>query len=59
MSEYFHCKLCDKTIKIKAKKKHLNSQYHQALTKSIISRSYISNPNFLHIEDIFKKFIDE
>ena len=54
MSDYFHCKLCDKSIKIKSKKKYLNSQYHQALTKSIISRYYITNPNFPDVEDIKK-----
>ena len=47
MSDFFHCKLCDKSIKIKPKKKQLNSQYHQSLTKSIIYRYYITDPNFL------------
>ena len=36
MSDCFHRKLCDKSIKIKSKKKHLNSQNHQVLTKSTI-----------------------
>ena len=35
MSDCFNCKLCDKSIKIKSKKKHQNSQYHENLTKSI------------------------
>ena len=52
MSDYFHCKLCDNLIKIKSKKKHLNSHYHQALLKSIISRYYVTNPIFLAMEDI-------
>ena len=57
MSQYFHCKLCDKSIKSKSKKKHLNCQGQQALTNSINSRCYITYPNFLHIEDILKKYV--
>ena len=34
MSDYFHFDLCDKSIKIKSKKNHLESQYHKSLTKS-------------------------
>ena len=36
MSDYFNCMLCDKSLKIKAKKKHLNSQRHKSLSMSII-----------------------
>ena len=52
MSDCFICKLCDKSIKTKSEKKHFYSQYHQALTKSIISRYYKTNPNFFDVEDI-------
>ena len=38
MGDYFHCDLCDKSIKIKSKKKHLTSQYHKSLTRSIICK---------------------
>ena len=37
MIDNFHCKLCDESYKIKYKKKHLDSQHRQALTKNIIS----------------------
>ena len=56
MSHYFKCKLCDKSINIKSKKKHLNSQYHKSLSRSIISRYIITNPDFLQIENILKNF---
>ena len=59
MSDCFICKLCDKLIKIKSKKKHLHSQYNQALTKSIISRYYLSNPNFIDVEDKLKKYVND
>ena len=55
MSDYFNSKLCDESIQNKSKKKHLNSQYHQSLSKSIISGYYITNPNFLDVEYILKK----
>ena len=38
MSDYFHCDLCDKSIKIRSKKKHLNSKNHKSLAKSIICK---------------------
>ena len=59
MSDYFHCELCDTSIKIKSKKKHLNSQYHKSLTKSIICKYTVKNPSFLDVEDILKKFVED
>ena len=56
MSNYFNCKLCDKSIKYKSKKKHLNSQYDKSLSMSIISRYIITTPDFLQIEMILKKY---
>ena len=57
MSKYFIRKLCDKSIKIKSKKKHLNSQYHKSITMCIFSRYSVKNPDFLHIEKIIKNYI--
>ena len=59
MNGYFHCDLCDKSIKIRSKKKHLSSQYHKSLTKSIICKYTVKNPSFLQIEDILKTFVDD
>ena len=59
MSDYFHGALCDTSIKIKSKKKHLNSQYHKSLTKSIICKNTVKNPSFLHVENILKNFVDD
>ena len=55
MSNYFDCKLCDKSVKIKSKNKHLNSQYHKSLGMSINSRYIFTNPDFLQIEIFLKK----
>ena len=57
MSDCFHCNLCDKSIKIKSKKKHLNSLNHKSLSMSIISKYSVINPDFLPIENIFKKYV--
>ena len=59
MKGYFHCDLCDKSIKIRSKKKHLNSQGHKSLTRSIICKYTVKNPSFLHVEDILKSFVDD
>ena len=37
MTDYFNCNLCDKSIKIKSKKKHLNSINHKSLSKSVVN----------------------
>ena len=59
MSDYFHCDLCDKSIKIRSKKRHINSKNHKSLTKSIICKYTIENPSFLHIENILKNYVDD
>ena len=59
MNGYFHCVFCDKSIKIRSKKKHSNSQYHKPLTGSIICKYTVKNPNFLHVEGILRNFVDD
>ena len=59
MSNYFHCELCDKSINIRSKKRHLNSQYHISLTKSVVSKYTVENPSFLHMKDILKNYVDD
>ena len=59
MSNYFHCELCDKSIKIRSKKRHINFHYHKSLSNSIICNTTIENPSFLHMNDILKKYVDD
>ena len=59
MSNYFHCEICDKSIKIRSKKRHLNSRYHKSLSACIISKYTVENPSFLHMQDILKKYVDD
>ena len=57
MSDYFNSKLCDKSIKNKSKKKHLNSLNHKFLSINIISRYCVRNPNFLQIDNILQNYV--
>ena len=57
MSDNFNCKLCGNAIKIKSKKKHLNSQYHKSLSMSVISRYTVTNPDFLHIDNLLTNYV--
>ena len=57
--KYFHCDLCDKSIKTRSKKKHIYSQHHKSLYESIICKYTVQNPNIHHIEDILKTFFDD
>ena len=59
MEDYFHCEICDKSIIIRSKKRHLNSGYHKYLSNSIISKYTVENPSFLHMQDILKKYVDD
>ena len=55
----YYCNICDKTIKMRSKKKHLVSKFHKRLYYSFFIRFWIRNPEFLKIEDILKKRVDE
>ena len=59
MINYFYCDLCDKSIRIRSKKKHLNSHYHKSLTESIIFKYTLENPSFFQMEDILKNYVDD
>ena len=48
MNDYY-CDLCDKTIKLRYKKKHLNTSLHKSLSYSIINRYCVKNPEFFQI----------
>ena len=43
----YHCELCDISVKIKSKKRHLNSHPHKILDKLIINRYRVENPDFI------------
>ena len=58
MSNYFHCEICDKSVNIKSKNRHLNSRHHKSPSACIISKYTVENPNFLHMQDILKKYVD-
>ena len=49
--------MCDTTIKIKSKDKHLQSLTHTELEKSIRIKHTIENPDFLDIDERFNGYI--
>ena len=56
----YYCKVCDRSVKIKSKKKHLNSQTHKNIDdREVIRRYRIENPDFFQVENILKKYILE
>ena len=57
MSSHFYCEMCDKSIKIRSKKRHINSANHKSLNRTIISKYSVENPSFLHMEDILKNML--
>ena len=57
MSDYFNCEVCDKSIRTKSRKKHLDSQYHKFLSMSIISRYSVTNPDFVNVDNILKNYV--
>ena len=59
MSEYFYCKLCDKSIEIESKKKHLNSTNNKYSSNSIKFRYIIQTPDFLKIDNTLKNYVPD
>ena len=46
----YYCEVCDKTIKLKYKKKHLNAKSHTALSMSVVNRHCVKNSELIEIE---------
>ena len=53
----YYCDICDISVKIKYKKRHLNSSRHREFDGCLIDRYNIKNPDFLQIDNILKKYI--
>ena len=54
----YYCDICDKTIKLESKNKHLKSITHNELAKSIHIIQSIDNPKFFDVDDIHSDFIN-
>ena len=57
MGDYY-CNLCDKTIKLKHKTKHLITKSHMALSESIINKYCVKYPYLKDIEKILEKHVN-
>ena len=51
------CKLCDATINLKTKHKHLSSRDHKHLEYSFVIRYVVENPVINRLNEILKKYI--
>ena len=52
----YYCDICDKTIKLKSKDKHLKSILHNELGKSIHLSHSIDKRKFFDVDDIYNDF---
>ena len=53
----YNCDVCDKTTKIRYKRKNLLSLTHIEFDKCINIKHTIENPNFFDIDEIFDVYI--
>ena len=58
MGDYY-CNACDKSIKLKTMKKHINTKSHADLSMSIINRYCVKHPQLFEIEEIIKRHVDD
>ena len=58
MRRYF-CEVCDKTINLKSKKIHLISKSHDYLSRSVVNRYYVKNPELVKIKEILQKHMND
>ena len=56
MGDYY-CNSCDKTIKLKLKKKHLNTKSHTNLSEFIINKYCVKNPELIDEEKRLQKHV--
>ena len=52
------CNLCDKTIKLKHKEKHLNTKSHMDLSESIFTKYCVKIPELIEIEKKTQKHVN-
>ena len=56
--KYF-CSVCDKTIKLKSKKKHFKSNIHREFDKCTRKKLLNQSPNINDIDEIFYAYVIE
>ena len=56
MDDYY-CNFCDKTNKLKHKKKHLNAKSHFDLSESVINKYCVKNRELIDIEKILQNHV--
>ena len=59
MIDFFHCKFCGKSIKMKSEKIQINSRYNISLSMSITSGYSVTNPDCRHIGELLEIYIND
>ena len=54
----YSCNSCDKTIKLKHKRKQLNTKSHMYLSESIINKYCVKSPQLIVLEKIIEKHVN-
>ena len=54
----YFCDICDKTINLKSKNKHLKYIAHNAFEKTFHIFHSLESPEFFNVDDLFKDFIN-
>ena len=55
MNDYY-CNICNKKLKLKYKKKHLERKLHTNLSNFIVNKYRVKNPNLSHVKQILAKY---
>ena len=55
----YYCEVRDKTLKLRYKKRYLNSKSHKDLSMSIVNRYYIKDPKVDEIKKILRNYAKE
>ena len=53
----YYRKLCDETIILKSKHKHLKSRKHKYLEGFLLMRHIVENPDMTQLNQIMRKYI--
>ena len=53
----YYCEICDKTLKLRDKKRQLNTKSHKDLSMSIVNRYCVKDPKVDEIKKILRKYV--
>ena len=54
----YHCKSCDKFVRLETKDKHFRSKYRKFFEQLTVLRYFIEKPNINNPNEILEKYVD-